>query len=89
MNNTNNNPNGSELLEKALRDAGFDGLYEPSECACLIGDLAPCEGNPLKCIAGYRHNYDPECDKCSDCEIGDCGRDKNSWCICNVKEKST
>ena len=43
-----------ELLEKSLRENGFDGLVqEDNECACKIGELVPCESDFSKCRAGY------------------------------------
>jgi len=56
-----------EMVEKALRDGGFDGLYNPDRCACLLEDLAPCAGLAEDCEAGYR------LEGCSDdCSIGPC-----------------
>lgn len=43
-----------ELLEKSLRENGFDGLVqEDNECACKIGELVPCESDFSNCRAGY------------------------------------
>lgn len=34
---------------------GFDGLFDESEdCACLTGDLMPCNGPNPNCEPGYR-----------------------------------
>ena len=41
-----------EIVEKYLRDNGYDGLYLPGECACKIGDLAPCGEINEDCRAG-------------------------------------
>lgn len=36
--------NVKEMLQKALREMGADGLVNPDEeCGCDIDDLAPCE----------------------------------------------
>ena len=33
-----------ELVEKYLRDGGYDGLVsEDRECGCALDDLGPCE----------------------------------------------
>lgn len=50
----------TELIEKALKDNGYDGLYSEHECACRIGDLAPCGGILPDCHAGYL-NPNPVC----------------------------
>lgn len=42
-----------DMIEAELRRCGFDGLFN-EDCACLIGDLAPCDENPLDCQAGYK-----------------------------------
>ena len=47
-----------EAKEKWLKESGFDGLYYPGECACLVGDLAPCglsEEDTCDCLPGYKH----------------------------------
>ncbi len=42
-----------EIVEKYLRDNGYDGLYNPDdECGCLINDLAPCGEMNEECRAG-------------------------------------
>jgi len=49
------------LVAKWLRNNGYDGLYYPGECACLVDDLAPCCENFMDCSPGYR--YPPEDDE--------------------------
>jgi hypothetical protein len=45
-----------KLIESGLQQAGYDGLQQPfGECACEIGDLAPCGNVGHDCLAGYRH----------------------------------
>lgn len=50
-----------ERIAAKLIDDGFDGLYYPGECACLLSDLAPCgetqEGGDYinDCEGGYKH----------------------------------
>jgi len=44
-----------EIIEKYLKENGYDGLYEPySECDCKIGDLIPCFGHFGRCKPGYK-----------------------------------
>lgn len=49
------NPTLKSLVSSALKDYGYDGLYNPDgDCACSIDMLMPC-GEPLpECVAGYR-----------------------------------
>lgn len=36
--------NAKDIIQKALREMGADGLCNPDEeCGCDIDDLAPCE----------------------------------------------
>ena len=43
-----------QIVEKYLKDNGYDGLYETdSECACGISDLQPCGEAFHDCVAGY------------------------------------
>ena len=44
-----------EIIIKALRAGGFDGLCT-EECGCTIEDMAPCcmTENILSCIPGYK-----------------------------------
>jgi len=47
------------IIERSLRQDGFDGLYNSDgECACKIGNLMPCEGDmggpSSECRAGYK-----------------------------------
>ena len=44
-----------EIVETYLKEKGFDGLYNPGECACKIDDLFPCygDGSVLECMPGY------------------------------------
>ena len=46
--------NIKEILETWLKDHGYDGLVSDcEECACKIGDLAPCDCSFLDCKPGY------------------------------------
>ena len=47
--------NVREILEKHLRENGFDGLVEEDgQCACEIGELVPCESDFTACKPGYK-----------------------------------
>lgn len=44
----------NELVTKHLNEGGYDGLYsEICDCACKLGDLAPCDGFQADCTPGY------------------------------------
>jgi len=47
-------PTVTKMVELHLVANGFDGLFSPSECACEIGDLAPCGEIQHDCQAGYK-----------------------------------
>ena len=51
-----------EIVKKYLEDNKFDGLFSDGECACIIDDLAPCDGICFECEAGYKHEGDSEYD---------------------------
>jgi hypothetical protein len=42
-----------EIVKEYLKQAGFDGLYLPGECACKIDDLFPCGEITDDCLPGY------------------------------------
>lgn len=42
-----------DIIEKYLRENGYDGLYSPGECACKLGELAPCDSVTTECEPGY------------------------------------
>jgi len=45
----------SEIIEKYLKENGYDGLYNLNgECACEIGDLIPCVDYCGDCKPGYK-----------------------------------
>jgi hypothetical protein len=46
-----------DILEKYLKENGFDGLCWGS-CGCVIGDLCPCESSLLNCEPAYKLSYD-------------------------------
>jgi len=53
-----------ELIKEGLSARGFDGLYNPGVCACLIGDLMPCGEISPDCLPGVRKNG--TCDNCTE-----------------------
>ena len=58
-----------QIVAKWLGDNGYDGLYEPGECACIVDDLAPCGSECfINCRAGYRSACD--CDEEHEFHIG-------------------
>ena len=57
-----------EIVAEYLRANGYDGLWSPNHwCACLLGDLMPCEDDGNECEPGYR----VDCPR--DCPEGPCG----------------
>ena len=43
-----------EIIKKYLEENGFDGLYNPGECACKKDDLMPCSCDDMEnCKPGY------------------------------------
>lgn len=42
-----------EIVEKYLKDGGFDGLAG-GDCGCEIGDLMPCCEDPADCVPGHK-----------------------------------
>lgn len=43
-----------EIVLDYLEANGFDGLYTEGECACDKSNLAPCLGDSMWCLAGYK-----------------------------------
>lgn len=48
-----------EIIIEWLKNNGYDGLYDPGECGCLIGDLFPCGGDCFDCLPGYKNTPNP------------------------------
>ncbi len=43
-----------DIVQKYLKDNGYDGLYA-EECGCILEDLMPCDGDcAFHCEPGYR-----------------------------------
>ncbi|MBU0598718.1 hypothetical protein KKF61_07100 [Patescibacteria group bacterium] len=54
-----------EIVEKHLKENGFDGLYNEytEDCGCSLGDdFMECEVIHPKCTPGYKHSGDEEFD---------------------------
>ncbi len=50
-----------ELTTSWLIERGFEGLFGPDDCACVLADLMPCEGPSPLCRAGYRASCPADC----------------------------
>ncbi len=49
------NPTVRKIVNEYLITNGFDGLWNcDGECACVIGELFPCNNPRGCCAAGYR-----------------------------------
>lgn len=47
--------NCKEIIEKYLKDNGYDGLIEKEEgCGCGLDNLIPCDSYCLYCEPGYK-----------------------------------
>jgi hypothetical protein len=64
-----------QIVEKYLRENGYDGLYNSNDCACDLNDLMPCGFWDGDCKAGYKHSCN--------CEV------KHNFHICSEKSKGT
>ena len=43
-----------EIVTQYLKANGYDGLFNPNECGCMIGDLFPCGCCDGSCLPGYK-----------------------------------
>ncbi len=60
------------IIRDMLKIDGYDGLVNAGCCACLVDDLAPCEGEIGHCEPGHRVNFkDGDCDDDAGCD-GNC-----------------
>jgi hypothetical protein len=53
--------NVRQIVEKYLKDNGYDGLFSEYECACSFDDFMPCSGtNDMlhECEAGHKFPCD-------------------------------
>lgn len=55
------NPSVRDIVAEYLKEKGYDGLYNDSNCACEISDLIPCGNGCEDCEAGYKINCPPYC----------------------------
>ncbi len=56
------NPTVREMVEKALKEGSYDGVFCPGICSCRVDDLAPCSGEAWECEAGYLAPCPEDCD---------------------------
>ena len=67
------------IIEKYLKDNGFDGLCDPAlECGCGLDDFMPCGGEGvIDCQPAYKHVCMPELKKKlyleGECPLDCCG----------------
>ena len=67
-----------EIIEKYLKENGYDGLFnnEYDLCGCGLDDLCPCNGDILTCQPAYKR-------QCKDCsEKGTCEMFKEGASYC-------
>lgn len=43
-----------EHLKEWLKENGYDGLCNETDCACSIDDLQPCDSGMMDCEPGYK-----------------------------------
>lgn len=56
------------MVIEYLERHGYDGLYDPGECSCLLGELVPCGSDFSDCEPGYKCPC--ECGEGCDFHIG-------------------
>lgn len=47
-----------ELTADWLKSHGYEGLFDPDECACEVSDLMPCDEPNPKCEPGIKTKCD-------------------------------
>jgi hypothetical protein len=60
-----------EIVTADLKAGGFDGLCCDG-CGCGLDDLAPCDGDAMKCTPAKKHQCDVTCSGC--CSTGESDR---------------
>ena len=45
-----------DMVIKALRELGADGLMDVTGCECFLDVLMPCPWSPEDCRPAYRHS---------------------------------
>ena len=58
-----------QIVKQWLEQNGYDGLYAPGCCACLVTDFMPCGDACQDCEPGYKAPCDGEPNFC----YGECG----------------
>lgn len=53
-----------EIVAEWLKEHGYDGLYYPDTCGCLLDDLMPCGESCDHCEPGYKLPGDQDNDFC-------------------------
>lgn len=51
-----------DIVERWLKEHGYDGLHHKCDCGCEVGDLMPCDSEVMYCTAGYKCPGDEEYD---------------------------
>jgi hypothetical protein len=54
-------PDANEIIKEYLRQEGFDGLYHPGDCACVLDKLMECGSYPGECMPGYLQPCPEDC----------------------------
>jgi len=64
-----------EIVKDYLEEHGYDGLFQPGVCGCIINDLMPCCEPGTDCEAGHRcdcpsedSEYMVKRDRCPQCQ---------------------
>lgn len=74
-----------KFLTEKLKEAGYDGLYNPNGCACLVGNLEPCGYISLVgCRPGYKVMCKPK--DCTECKVDCRGWTDETWRVQQKKE---
>ncbi len=61
--------NMQQLIEQALKQHGFDGLFNTDGgCACKVDDLFPCDNPCADCEPGYLAPCDGSCEDPTRCD---------------------
>ena len=51
-----------DIVISWLKLFGYDGLFDPGNCACSTDDIAPCGELSLYCQPGYKQPCNGTCD---------------------------
>jgi hypothetical protein len=98
----NNAMTGKEIIEKYLKENGFDGFCG-NGCGCTHGDLMPCEYGGKDCVPAFLYrpikNAETNCLDFKKCEVlyngclyqgdfDDILSEENRQCTCRYKPES-